>query len=180
MYLHEHGLSAVILVEIRQPHMIPTAQAEIVVVDVVEDIVLIHIPDDHVVRPAFTSLLRIVQHDLHIRLSVTVFIHPIDDKVFMAAIQSVAVAVYQQAVVDHISLPVARFQIPIIVKPKHRNIPVRHRLYGIVPAVAIQIQILGDMAFGSRRQTQRDKMGTQIPVRALRLLRKATEHSGSK
>ena len=82
--------------------MYPAAEGERVPVDIVEHIVLIRIYHPHIMTVAGLHPVcfgDIVDYDLHGRISVFIFAHPVDDKVAVTAVDTVFITVYHQAVV---------------------------------------------------------------------------------
>ena len=69
----------------------------------------------------------IVDYDLHGRITVFIFAHPVDDKVAVTTVDTVLITVYHQAVVIGISLQIAVLHIVVVIDPLHRNAVGRHR-----------------------------------------------------
>ena len=83
----------------------------------------------------------IVDYDLHGRITVFIFAHPVDDKVTVTTVDTVLITVYHQAVVIGIALQIAVLHIVVVIDPLHWNTVGRHRTQDIRITVTIQVYI---------------------------------------
>ena len=147
--------------------MYPTAEGERVPVDIVEHVVLVRIHHPHIMSVAGLHPIcfgDIVDYDLHGRITVFIFAHPVDDKVAVTTVDTVLITVYHQAVVIGISLQIAVLHIVVVIDPLHRNTVGRHRTQDIRITVTIQVYIGRLIPCGSRWQPIRDQEGICIPI----------------
>ena len=145
MHFQKSGISAVILVEIGMAGVFPCLHHDAVPVNVVQDAVLVVVEHIHIIGTPVEVIshtgTRIVGHHLHIRLSITVGIAPVDGEVMRSGIDAIAIAVDQQAVTVRITRTVACLHIIIIIDPDDGNAVVYHRPQDVRITIPVEIFI---------------------------------------
>ncbi len=85
---------------------------------------MISINDPHIMCPESSPVIQsgIIGHNLHIRLSIPIFIIPVNDQVMATSIASIFIPVNHQAITIHITFQVAFLHIIIIINPLYRSV----------------------------------------------------------
>ena len=91
-------MPTIISIKITDSNLIPTFELHCIPVDIIKYIIMVQIKHYHVmsIGPYFPSThLRIFDDKLHISLSVTICIYPINNQISLATVNTISIAIYK-------------------------------------------------------------------------------------
>ncbi len=163
--LQEGGVAVVVGVEVGQPVVEPAAELEGVEVDVVEHIVAVEVDDVHVVSGAgaVVAFLAVLDHQLDVGMAIGIGVGPVDDEVVVGAVESVAVAVDHEAVVDLVAGKVADAHVVVVVDPLDGCAVGGDGAEDVGLSVAGDVVVADGGACEGRCQAQGVELGGRVP-----------------